>query len=123
MSMLSQVDAEFLRNWANTATEALASAREDIDALNVFPVPDGDTGTNMYLTMAAARESMAADLAGEDAGDGDNPQLVSSAAAALARGALMGARGNSGVILSQIVRGLVRVSPQETADAVMNPAD
>jgi DAK2 domain fusion protein YloV len=123
VSMLSQVDPEFLRNWANTATEALASAREDIDALNVFPVPDGDTGTNMYLTMAAARESMAADLAGEEAGDSDNPQLVGSAAAALARGALMGARGNSGVILSQIVRGLVRVSPQETAEAVMNPAD
>ena len=121
--MSSQVDAEFLRDWANTATEALAAAREDIDALNVFPVPDGDTGTNMYLTMAAARESMTADLAAEGSAASDSPQLVSSAAGALARGALMGARGNSGVILSQIVRGLVRISPQETASAVMNPAD
>ena len=121
--MSSQVDAEFLRNWANTATEALASAREDIDALNVFPVPDGDTGTNMYLTMAAARDSMAADLVAEESAASDSPQLVSSAAGALARGALMGARGNSGVILSQIVRGLVRISPQETVSAVMNPAD
>ncbi|MCH9720297.1 MAG: DAK2 domain-containing protein [Actinomycetia bacterium] len=121
--MSSQVDAEFLRDWANTATEALASAREDIDALNVFPVPDGDTGTNMYLTMVAAREAMAADLVAEESDASDSPQLVSSAASALARGALMGARGNSGVILSQIVRGLVRISPQETASAVMNPAD
>lgn len=123
MSVSSQVDAEFLRNWANTATEALASAREDIDALNVFPVPDGDTGTNMYLTMAAAREAMTAGLVAEESEGSDNPQIVSAAAAALIKGALMGARGNSGVILSQILRGLVRLSPEETASAVKNPAD
>ena len=69
---------------------------EAIDRLNVYPVPDGDTGTNMVLTLRAAiREAT------------DNPSNnVDAVAANLARGALLGARGNSGVILSQIIRGL-----------------
>ena len=69
---------------------------EAIDRLNVYPVPDGDTGTNMVLTLRAAiREAT------------DNPSNnVDAVAAHLARGALLGARGNSGVILSQIIRGL-----------------
>ena len=69
---------------------------EAIDRLNVYPVPDGDTGTNMVLTLrAAVREATE--------NPSDNVDVV---AANLARGALLGARGNSGVILSQIIRGL-----------------
>ncbi|MEG6616051.1 DAK2 domain-containing protein [Peptococcaceae bacterium 1198_IL3148] len=73
----------------------LAKQKHEIDALNVFPVPDGDTGTNMYLTLLeAAKEAQQV--------EGDHLGEVAEAAA---RGCLMGARGNSGVILSQVVRG------------------
>jgi len=85
------------------ALEAAAAWLEDhrasVDALNVFPVPDGDTGTNMSMTLnAALREAK-----GSDARD------VGAIAERAAYGALMGARGNSGVILSQILRGFARV--------------
>lgn len=70
--------------------------KEIVNALNVFPVPDGDTGTNMFLTMRAAWR----EIEHSDASD------ISQIAQAVAQGALMGARGNSGVILSQILRGL-----------------
>lgn len=76
------------------ATSVLDYHRNDVNALNVFPVPDGDTGTNMALTMKSALAAI------EDA-----PESAAEAASRLARGALMGARGNSGVILSQIFRG------------------
>lgn len=85
-----------------------------VDRLNVFPVPDGDTGTNMTLTLRAALEH--ASTVQSDA--------VGDVTAALARGALLGARGNSGVILSQIIRGLAEglaglntFTPQEFAAA------
>jgi len=80
----------------NAAVLWLERSAEEIDSLNVFPVPDGDTGTNMLLTMRSAILE-ALRFPNESA---------SSVARALARGALMGARGNSGVILSQILRGL-----------------
>ena len=70
----------------------------DINAINVFPVPDGDTGTNMFLTMRSVMEE--ADRVSEHS--------VSAVAKAMAQGALMGARGNSGVILSQFFRGLAK---------------
>jgi hypothetical protein len=70
--------------------------KEIVNALNVFPVPDGDTGTNMFLTMRAAWREI----------DHSEEQDVSRIAQAVAQGALMGARGNSGVILSQILRGM-----------------
>lgn len=73
----------------------LAEHRSEIDALNVFPVPDGDTGTNMYLTFLAGVKE-AREKRGAPAGE---------IAAAMARGSLLGARGNSGVILSQILHG------------------
>ena len=78
------------------ATAWLEKSAADIDALNVFPVPDGDTGTNMLLTMHSSME--------EAYRAPDNS--TSAIAQAIAKGALMGARGNSGVILSQILRGL-----------------
>ena len=74
----------------------LTANSEAVDRLNVFPVPDGDTGTNMLLTMQAALKEI----------ESRKPEAAGEVAAAAARGALMGARGNSGVILSQIIRGM-----------------
>ena len=78
------------------ATALLSANVDAVNALNVFPVPDGDTGTNMHLTMKAVVEE-AASVTSTSAAD---------VASAMARGALMGARGNSGVILSQFFKGL-----------------
>lgn len=91
-TVLPTLDASLLTGWATAAVAALERHRAEIDRINVFPVPDGDTGTNLLLTMRAAAAAAAQD--GE------------SVAAALARGALLGARGNSGVILSQVLRGV-----------------
>ncbi|TDC50069.1 DAK2 domain-containing protein [Actinomadura sp. KC345] len=94
------LDGAAVRAWCRLAGEALGRARAEIDALNVFPVPDGDTGTNLHLTVVAAADAL--------------DELPDTADAAriwrtLARGALLGARGNSGVILSQVFRGLADV--------------
>jgi DAK2 domain fusion protein YloV len=94
--VLDALDSTAARRWAVTALAALGEAREEIDALNVFPVPDGDTGTNMYLTLEAAVAAAAAVPAGAP---------VAQVADAFARGALLGARGNSGVIGAQLLRG------------------
>lgn len=84
------------------AVDALGGAREEIDALNVYPVPDGDTGTNLYLTMAAARDAVRERTGG--AHDADRALTLE----AFTRGALLGARGNSGVILSEMLRAIIR---------------
>ncbi|MFC6237822.1 DAK2 domain-containing protein [Longivirga aurantiaca] len=94
--MLERLDAAGIRRWADLGLEALGRHRAEIDALNVFPVPDGDTGTNLFLTF----ESAAAALS--DAGA--NLDLRDTVRT-FAHGALLGARGNSGIILSQLVRG------------------
>ena len=94
-------DLDAVRRFADLAVEGLSAAREEIDALNVYPVPDGDTGTNMFLTVESARDAMNEALA-QDPGD------LRLAMRAYARGALLGARGNSGVILSQLVGALLR---------------
>jgi len=86
-----------LKAMLDTALLCLEDKYKTIDSLNVFPVPDGDTGTNMYLTMAAAVE---------EAAKAGSRSSISEVAEAASRGALMGARGNSGVILSQLLRGL-----------------
>jgi DAK2 domain fusion protein YloV len=92
--------------------EALRTHREEIDSLNVYPVPDGDTGTNMLLTQAAVVAAL------EEAGvDGPHPNDV---AATISRASLMGARGNSGVILSQVLRGIVEAMP---ANGSYGPGD
>jgi len=99
------------------AVDALAGAREEIDALNVYPVPDGDTGTNLYLTMAAARDAVREKTGG--AHDADRATTME----AFTRGALLGARGNSGVILSEMLRAIIgriaAATPQERNAAVM----
>ena len=94
----SVVDAEGFRQWVRRAARELERRRAEIDALNVFPVPDGDTGTNLWLTMTACQKAV------EAVRGGDLRELTEAAA----RGALLGARGNSGVILSQFLRGLAR---------------
>ena len=96
MSQIKTVAGQDLRDMFAAATSWLEKSSADIDALNVFPVPDGDTGTNMMLTM---RSTMEAAYRAPD-------HSAAGVAHAMARGALMGARGNSGVILSQIWRGL-----------------
>ncbi len=90
------INGQDFRLMFNVATNWLEKSVSDIDALNVYPVPDGDCGTNMLLT---TRSSL------EEASEADEKR-VSSVVQAMAKGALMGARGNSGVILSQIWRGL-----------------
>ncbi|CAA9384675.1 MAG: Dihydroxyacetone kinase-like protein, phosphatase domain / Dihydroxyacetone kinase-like protein, kinase domain [uncultured Nocardioides sp.] len=88
--------------FVDLATDALSEAREEIDALNVYPVPDGDTGTNMFLTVSAARDGL------REARAADPDLSLADGLAVLARSALLGARGNSGVILSQMLQAFVR---------------
>jgi uncharacterized protein len=103
------VELAVVRRFVDVAVDALAAAREEIDALNVYPVPDSDTGTNMYLTMSAARDAIHQAVAD----DADLPTALS----AFRRGALLGARGNSGVILSQLLGALVgRMARAEDGD-------
>ncbi len=95
------LDAAALRSWAHTAVADLITHTDEINRLNVFPVADADTGTNMLFTMRAAWAQADALAVSAD---------VAEVAAALATGALRGARGNSGVILSQILRGIAEVA-------------
>ncbi|MFC2070663.1 DAK2 domain-containing protein [Chloroflexota bacterium] len=98
MKQVESVSGRELREMMTTAAGWLEKSASEVDALNVFPVPDGDTGTNMLLTM---RSSV------EEALENGNAS-VAVVSQAIARGALMGARGNSGVILSQIWKGLAQ---------------
>lgn len=95
-------DAAIVRRWAQSGVELLAKHRHELNALNVFPIPDGDTGTNLYLTFKAAAE---AELS--RSGPIDDAQ---DALSAMARGALLGARGNSGVILAQTLRAFAQTA-------------
>jgi len=97
--MRTILDAEALTQWAALALDGMRTHRRAIDALNVFPVPDGDTGTNMYLTLEAGVAAMVAI-------EGDVREPGNARLAALARGMLLGARGNSGVIMSELLRGI-----------------
>ncbi|MXM66924.1 DAK2 domain-containing protein [Streptomyces sp. HUCO-GS316] len=120
-------DALAVRTWCGLALEALGRAREEIDAINVYPVADGDTGTNLYLTVESAFTAVEAVFAGYEvvagvvvseavsgercdgaAAPGGEPSL-SDAVRAMAHGALIGARGNSGTILAQLLRGMAQV--------------
>ncbi len=98
MRQVNSLSGQELRDMVMVATEWLEKNASEIDALNVFPVPDGDTGTNMLLTMRSTLEEA------YRAPD----RSTSAVAEAIAKGALMGARGNSGVILSQIWHGLAK---------------
>ena len=114
------IDGLLLRDMVMAGTALLEKNREAVDALNVFPVPDGDTGTNMSLTMqSATREINSKEFLRAD-----------EAANALAKGALKGARGNSGVITSQLLRGFAKsvngiekITPVQFAEALGKGAE
>ena len=95
---MNTIDAAMVRQMFLTGADKLDSQKEMINDLNVFPVPDGDTGTNMSMTIMAAAKEVA------DLKDGD----MESLAKAIAAGSLRGARGNSGVIFSQLCRGFTK---------------
>ncbi|MBQ6175189.1 MAG: DAK2 domain-containing protein [Clostridia bacterium] len=98
MSHIQTIDGLLMREMVVAGSALLEANRTEVDALNVFPVPDGDTGTNMSLTMqSAVREISAKEYLRAD-----------EACAALSKGALKGARGNSGVITSQLMRGFAK---------------
>ena len=101
--MKKTINGQMLKNMVLSAAKYLDVNRAQIDALNVFPVPDGDTGTNMSLTLQSAAKELAA----------IRTNKTSDVAEAVSKGALRGARGNSGVILSQILRGMCQVLKQE----------
>ena len=114
------IDAAVFKDIILCANAALEQNRQLINELNVFPVPDGDTGTNMSLTMASATKEV------------NQKEYLSAgeAAAALAKGALRGARGNSGVITSQLYRGFARalegverITPTQFAQALKRGAE
>ncbi|MET9189196.1 DAK2 domain-containing protein [Streptomyces tendae] len=113
-------DALAVRTWCGLSLRALGHAREEIDAINVYPVADGDTGTNLYLTVESAVAAVEAVFAahevdGEPRGGSAAPRggaggpSLADAVGAMAHGALIGARGNSGTILAQLLRGMAQV--------------
>ncbi len=107
--VLQQIDAKMLAKMFLAGAKNLANKKEWINELNVFPVPDGDTGTNMTMTiMSAAREVAAL---------GDDVQME-ALCKAISSGSLRGARGNSGVILSQLFRGFTRSIKDESTITV-----
>ena len=91
-----ELDGQALKKALEAAKEQLEQHIDEVNSLNVFPVPDGDTGINMFLTMKSAVEAM----------EKSQDASASAISAAAARGSLLGARGNSGVILSQILKGM-----------------
>ncbi|MEU2431248.1 DAK2 domain-containing protein [Streptomyces sp. NPDC007861] len=105
--MPQTLDALAVRTWCSLALEALGREREQIDAINVYPVADGDTGTNLYLTVESAAQAVEAVFAAYETGS-TAPELA-DAVRAMAHGALIGARGNSGTILAQLLRGMADV--------------
>jgi DAK2 domain fusion protein YloV len=108
METLERIGAAELRRAVADYYEALRAHQEALNRLNVYPVPDGDTGTNMVLTVKAALDEL------------DGCADMAAVCRALSHGSLMGARGNSGVILSQILRGLAEAI--RDLDAVDGPA-
>ena len=93
------IDAKMLSKMFLAGAKNLESKKEWINELNVFPVPDGDTGTNMTMTIMAAAKEVSALSGSED---------MESVCKAISSGSLRGARGNSGVILSQLFRGFTK---------------
>ena len=110
MASLERLGADELRAVVVGYRDALRAHQAGINRLNVYPVPDGDTGTNMALTLAAVCDEV------EGAGDD-----LAAVCEAISHGSLMGARGNSGVILSQILRGMSGVVRGATASTPERP--
>lgn len=106
---LETIDAKLLQSMFVAGAKLLDEKKQIVNELNVFPVPDGDTGTNMSLTMLAAAKEVE---------NIDSVDVVSVGKAA-STGSLRGARGNSGVILSQLIRGFAKALTEETIDTVV----
>ena len=107
-AVISTINGKDLKELFNASLIWLKNHQAVINAMNVFPVPDGDTGTNMFLTMQSAFQEIA----------NSNEKNIGKVIHQIAQGALMGARGNSGVILSQLLRGFAReLDNFETLDA------
>ena len=120
MIQFKTIDGLLLRDMVMAGTAILERNREAVDALNVFPVPDGDTGTNMSLTMQSATREL----------NSKEYLRADEAANALAKGALKGARGNSGVITSQLLRGFAKalngvekITPVQFAEALIKGSE
>lgn len=113
---LTLLDAQAARRWAVATRAAFAAHRAEMDDLNVFPVPDGDTGTNLFNTLDSGLDA-ARELSG--GGSAAVVRTLADEAAVLARATLLAARGSSGVILSQLVQGLSEV----IAEAATSSAD
>lgn len=113
--MPQTLDAAAVRTWCSLALDALGRDREEIDAINVYPVADGDTGTNLYLTVESAVRAVEAVFDAHATGTSvpDLPDAVR----AMAHGALIGARGNSGTILAQLLRGMAEVLGEDATGA------
>ena len=114
LAPITEITLPILHSWLIQAQGALRVARAEIDALNVFPVPDGDTGTNLYLTVEAACTALS-----EPADD------LAHAAHWVGKAAILGARGNSGVIFSALLRDLMSelaTSPENFAQALSHGA-
>lgn len=107
---VKSIDGKIFKNMCYGALNRLKDQQSYIDSLNVFPVPDGDTGTNMLLTFREAVERL----------DKVRSERIDKLTSSLSKGALMGARGNSGVILSQLLRGF---SEANKSNRVMNSDD
>ncbi|MDD6226633.1 MAG: DAK2 domain-containing protein [Bacilli bacterium] len=106
---MKRIDGIILKQMIISGANNLYNCYQEVDALNVFPVPDGDTGTNMNLTMSSGLKEVA----------NKNDKSIYEIAKAFSRGLLMGARGNSGVILSQIFRGFSQgLKGKESVDAL-----
>lgn len=114
--MPPSLDAPAVRAWCRLSLQALGRAREEIDAINVYPVADGDTGTNLYLTVESAAQAVEAvfDAHATQAVPATPRPTLPEALRAMSHGALIGARGNSGTILAQLLRGMNEaLSPAE----------
>ena len=118
--MIQYIDGKNLRDMLVSGANNLQNHRDLVDKLNVFPVPDGDTGTNMSLTISYAMKELSK-VQNDD---------ITQIGKAVSKGSLMGARGNSGVILSQIIRGIAKsiegkekLSSEDLAKAFKNGSD
>ena len=118
--MIQYIDAKILKEMFVSGANNLQNHKDLVDKLNVFPVPDGDTGTNMSLTISYAMKELSKVENG----------TITEIGKALSKGSLMGARGNSGVILSQIIRGFAKsiegkeqLNTEDLANAFKNGSD
>lgn len=128
MNELIQLDASALSAVMAEFSEALNHHRQEINRLNVYPVPDGDTGTNMALTLESVMKELNSTRPASNVDEGEgSPSEMARICKAISHGSLMGARGNSGVILSQILRGIADrfksesiLGAKEVAEALVN---